>query len=395
MSKKKIIIISITVVCLALTTFLILKQYKTHTTHNHEKTVYICPMNCIPGYTLDHPGNCPKCGMNLVPKKVETEKSGEQLYHCPMHPTYTSKKPGSCPICGMNLVPVKQDEHTNAKSGVYGQASVEISTDKEQLVGVKTERIIKRNLIHTIRATGRVAHDPELYNAIVEYQNSLSNLDSLKSLNISSSTVNKTETIVNSGYVKLKHMGLSDEQIRNITKDAKYPTSLIMVTEPGGTVWVYLQIYEFETGLVKPGQDVEMTATAFPDKIFSGTIKSVDSYLDHETRTLRVRTEVPNPEGLLKPEMFVNATLRINLGYKTAIPENSVLDSGTRKIVFIKTGEGKYSPREIVLGYEADGYYEIIKGVAAGEEIVTSANFLIDSESKLKSAISGMAEHKH
>jgi Cu(I)/Ag(I) efflux system membrane fusion protein len=124
-------------------------------------------------------------------------------------------------------------------------------------------------------------------------------------------------------------------------------------------------------------------------------VKSIDTVLDPMTRSVKVRAEIANPDGFLKPEMFVNVTIYIPLGRKLAIPEDAVLDTGERKLVFLSLGEGKFAPREVKLGYSAEGYYEITSGLREGDKVVTSANFLIDSESKLKSAISGMGEHKH
>jgi len=116
---------------------------------------------------------------------------------------------------------------------------------------------------------------------------------------------------------------------------------------------------------------------------------SLDPNLTVETRSLRVRIKVPNPGGLLKLEMFVNAAIKADLGMTLALPESALLDSGTRKLAFVDLGEGRIEPREVRIGRAADGYYELLSGVKEGEKVVTSANFLIDSESRLKAAISG------
>lgn len=367
MKNKKIIfyVIPVLIVVIVLTIFLIFRK--------------------IPSATLKHK------------HEVSSEKSKKQLYHCPMHPTYISDKPGDCPICGMRLVPMKEEDVSDKKhdtAGISGQAGVTISPEREQLIGVKTDTVKKHKLVFKIRATARIAHDPELYNAIIEYQRAISARDEIKKANPLVDVLKQTESLVKSSYLKLRHLGLSENQIKEMSKE-ELPTNLIMVGNSGGTVWVYAQIYEYEIGLVKPGQMIEVTSVSLPGKKFSGEIKSIDTYLDAETRSLRVRAEVSNEEGLLKPDMFVDATINVDLGEKLAIPEDAVLDSGTRQIVFIKKAAGKYEPREVKLGHEADGFYEVISGVDEGEKIVTSANFLIDSESKLKSAIQGMGEHKH
>ena len=153
-------------------------------------------------------------------------------------------------------------------------------------------------------------------------------------------------------------------------------------------MWIYAQIYEYEISMIRPGLEAEITTPAYPGRVFRGTLRTLDPRLSSETRTLRVRIEVPNPGGLLKLEMFVNAAIKADLGVSLALPETALLDSGQRKLVFVDLGSGRIEPRTVRLGREADGYYELLSGVAQGERVVTTANFLIDSESKLKALVS-------
>ncbi|MBI4712309.1 MAG: efflux RND transporter periplasmic adaptor subunit [Planctomycetes bacterium] len=316
-------------------------------------------------------------GHQAAPIQPEQKESTKQLYHCPMHPTYISDKPGDCPICGMKLVPIKEDGQSSTGS-VAGQATVSISPQQEHLIGVKTEMVMKRDLTPLIRVSGRVAYDPELYIAIAEYR---------------SAVANKQESLINSTSLRLRQLGLSEEQIKQLPKAKDEPSSLLL---PGATVWIYANIYEYEIGLVQPGQTITATSMALPGREFSGTIKAIDPILNKETRSLRVRAEVANSEGLFKPEMYVDVTINVALGNKLAMPDSAVLDTGTRQLVFVKTGPGRYEPRQVKLGQSAEGYREALDGVAEMEEVVTSANFFIDSESKLKSAISTMGSgHKH
>jgi Cu(I)/Ag(I) efflux system membrane fusion protein len=311
--------------------------------------------------------------MKLVLIQEETKTphivKNKTMYKSTMMPGEISDKPGKDSM-GMEMVPFEIKEPVEA-SYVSGLANVSISPEQEQLIGVKTEQVKKRELKHTIRAAGKIAHDIELYNALKEYQAAVQNGD---------------KTSIDASKFNLYHMGLSDEQINEMAKQ-KDLSNLLYVNGPGKNVWVYAQIYENESGLVKKGQEIKVSSIAFPGKTFTGKIKSIDTYLDSETRTLKVRAELPNPEGILKPEMYVEALIEANPGIKLSVPTEAVIDSGTRKIVFVKTGPGSFSPREIITGSSADEYYEVISGLKEGEEVVTSANFLIDSESKLKAAI--------
>jgi len=333
-------------------------------------------------------------GYNKADKSVSTHTetgAAVQMYHCPMHPSYVSDKPGDCPICNMKLVPFSP-AGAGATSTVPGQATVNITAQQEQLIGLKTSMVMKRRLTALVRASGRVAYDPELYVAIAEYRRAAETKDA---------------QLIRAVALKLRQMGLSEEQIKELAqRSGSDQSNNLLLSRPGGTVWVYAQIYEHEIGLVKAGQVITASSIALPGKIYSGPIKAVDSILDKQTRTLRVRAEVANPEGLLKPEMYLDVIINAELGDKLAVPQEAVLNTGTRQLAFVKTGPGRYEPREIKTGQTADGYYEVLSGLAEMEEVVTAANFFIDSESKLKAALPaagqseskpkpGQQEHKH
>lgn len=324
-----------------------------------------------------------------------------QKYYCPMHPTYVSDEPGDCPICNMRLVPLEETDHkgheasstfVSTVSAVAGQAPVTISVEREQLIGVRTAPATKRDLTYLIRATGKVAYDPDLYNAIIEYQEAIQSEARLKGSTMPEAQ-ERMAGLVRSSRLRLRQLGISDRQIDLLAQDFKNPTNLLLA-QPGQSIWVYAQVYEYEAALVKPGQVLEATSSATPGRRYKGRVIAVAPILDSQTRTLRVRAEVENPGGLLKPEMFVDAVIHVNLGNKLSVPEEALLNTGVRQIVFVKKGEGVFEPREVKMGHEADGYYEVLSGLDEGEMVVTSANFLIDSESKLKAAFSGTG-HQH
>ncbi len=359
---------------------------------------YHCPMH--PTYISDKRGDCPICGMALVETDVLQEKpqaasegktSDRKLlfYRHPMQPGVTSPVPKKDEM-GMDYVPVYEEDVS--VSTVSDRASVSLPREKQQLIGVRTTPVTTRELKLTVRASGRVAYDPDLYNAIAEYKEALKSKERIKE-SPWPDVHERSEALIRSSALRLRQLGLSEDQIKTLGKNFENPINLLF-GQAGGSVWIYAQIYEYEIGLVKVGQTIEVTSSAFPGKHFEGEIVAVDSVLSAETRTIRARALIPNPSGLLKPEMFVNTLIRVNLGTKLAIPEEAVIDTGTRQLAFVVKDGGTFEPREVQIGQEADGYFEVLSGLSENEQVVTSANFLIDSESKLKAAI-GQATSGH
>jgi RND family efflux transporter MFP subunit len=156
------------------------------------------------------------------------------------------------------------------------------------------------------------------------------------------------------------------------------------------TVWAIADIYEFEAPEVRLGQAVTLTMPYLPNQTFRGKITYIYPQLDNATRTLKVRAEFPNPDFALKPDMYVNVELRIDYGRQLSVPVEAVLDSGSEQTVFVALDRGYFEPRNIQLGGKVGDTFIVLRGLKDGERIVTSGNFLIDSESKLKSATSGM-----
>jgi Cu(I)/Ag(I) efflux system membrane fusion protein len=156
-------------------------------------------------------------------------------------------------------------------------------------------------------------------------------------------------------------------------------------------VWVYADIYEYELPFIRLGQQATVQLSYLPGEAFTGRAIYIYPSLDPSTRTAKVRFELPNPHGKLKPEMYANVEIKVHLGSKLAVPEGAIIDTGIRQMAIIDKGSGYFEPREVKVGAKVDDYYEVIKGLKAGERVVTSANFLIDSESKLKEAVGGMA----
>ena len=161
------------------------------------------------------------------------------------------------------------------------------------------------------------------------------------------------------------------------------------------TIWVIANIYEYELPFIKIGDTAQITLASFPGEAFQGAITYIYPSLDPKTRAAKVRFDLPNPEYKLKPEMWANVELKIPLGRKLVVPEDAVMDSGTMQMVFVDQGQGQFESRHIQVGSKVQGYYEVLSGLKEGEKVVTSANFLIDSESQLKGGRGGMAGHQH
>nr|WP_092074433.1 efflux RND transporter periplasmic adaptor subunit [Dendrosporobacter quercicolus]NSL49695.1 efflux RND transporter periplasmic adaptor subunit [Dendrosporobacter quercicolus DSM 1736]SDM94809.1 membrane fusion protein, Cu(I)/Ag(I) efflux system [Dendrosporobacter quercicolus] len=151
------------------------------------------------------------------------------------------------------------------------------------------------------------------------------------------------------------------------------------------SVWLYADIYEKDLAGITPGQPVAVTSSAYPGETFSGRVTLIHPVLDDATRTVKVRVELANPAGKLKPNMLVQAAVRIPLGEKLVVPESSLLDTGSRKIVFVAQNDRTFVKRDIVTGQAAEGYIQVLSGLQAGETVVTAAAFLLDSQTQLGS----------
>jgi Cu(I)/Ag(I) efflux system membrane fusion protein len=169
----------------------------------------------------------------------------------------------------------------------------------------------------------------------------------------------------------------------------------LLVVADLSTVWADADIYEADLPYVKVGMPVKLLLPYWPDKTFAGKVTFVSPTLDAESRTLKARLEVPNPELLLKPEMFATAKLSYELGDGLAIPETAVMRTAEHTYAFRDAGDGRLVPTPITVGERSDGYYQLVSGLNEGDKVVTSANFLVDSESSMKAAMEAMAGGAH
>lgn len=336
---------------------------------------------------------------NSAPAHQRTSHQKKDIYYCPMHPTYVSDKPGDCPICNMKLVKSEEGEEkpiAKTEDGPSGYTTVKINPERQQTVGIKTENVKRERLAKVIRTVGRVAYHPELVIAQEEYLQAKATFDKARQSPIKESA-QYAETLVNASRNKLRLLGMSDAQIEELEAKGA-PQKELYLPEPNGDVWIYATLYEYEMGLVRIGDAVGVEVQGVADEKFEGTISAIEPVLDAMTRSVNVRAKVQNRDGKLKPQMFANVEIAVELGENLTIPEDAILDSGTRKIAFVDIGDGYFAPREVKTGASAEGRYVVLDGLKEGEPVVVRGNFLIDSESKLKAALAGMGaagEHRH
>jgi Cu(I)/Ag(I) efflux system membrane fusion protein len=328
-------------------------------------------------------------GMDYVPVyEDQAQRPGGQrkilYYRNPMNPQITSPVPMKDEM-GMDYVPVYEDQARQAHPGVY------ISPEKQQLIGVKTGLVETRRLSGEIRTVGRVAYDPNLFTAQEEY------LQILKGRSVTqragSNVMNEqSDLLLRGARYRLMLRGMSEAEIDAMEKRGTPETNLFLPTSEDKNVWVYVTVYEYEAALVKEGMPVYVDTLAYPGEIFKGSVVSLTPLLEAATRTMKARALVENPEDRLKLEMFANVRMDYDLGERLAVPEGAVMHAGTRDIVYLTDPNGYFEPRTVELGVKAQGYYEVLKGLAGGEVVVTSANFLVDSESKLNAVLDQMGE---
>lgn len=388
--------------------------------------------------------------------KGTAEEERPILYwYDPMHPGYRSEKPGKAPDCGMDLVPKYADEAEGMQNMAPG--TVMLSPEKQQLIGVRTTEVRREHLARTIRTTGMVVVDetrrrhihvkvegwvdkvyvdfvgklvkrgeplltlysPELVSTQREYLLALRGKEQLGRSSYRE-IADGAKSLLRATRDRLRLWDISEEQIEKLEQTGEVSRTMTLYSPITGfvmrrnlyeqqyvkpdtqlyeiadlsTIWVEADIYEYELPHVQVGQAAVMQLSYAPGKTYRGRVTYLYPTLDDKSRTARVRLEFPNPDLALKPGMFTDVDLKIDYGTAVVVPSEAVLDSGTRRVVFIAKNDGYFEPREIQVGPQVNGKTLVLSGLKAGETVVTSGNFLIDSESRLSSAI-GEPSHEH
>jgi len=409
---------------------------------------YRHPMN--PKVTSTTPAK-DEMGMDYVPVYAEQPtatisppESGKILYYRhPMGAADTSPVPKKDEM-GMDYLPVYESEPETS-----GQ--IQISPEKIQKLGVTTATVSKRVLIRSIRALGSIQVDerrvhavtakfegwiqrlyvnatgqavkrgeplfdvysPELVTAQQEY---LIARQGQQALQQGSAQARDTAArLAENALQRLHYWDIAQVHIKHLQSLGKpldalplmSPVNGVVLEKPAlegmrfmpgellfriadlSTVWLLAEVFEQDIGGVRLGQVVQVHINAYPDQLFSGKVGFIYPTLATETRTVKVRIELPNGEGLLKPGLYGSVTLAAleDKDARLAVPDSAVIDSGARQVVLVQRSEGRFEPHVVKLGQQADGYYEVLEGLDAGDEVVTRANFLIDAESNLKSAL--------
>lgn len=368
-------------------------------------------------------------------------------YRNPMGLPDTSPTPKKDSM-GMDYIAVYEGEDEGAAAG-----EVKISAEKVQKLGVRTEPAALRELARQVRASGRVEIDerrlhnvapkfegwverlhvnatgqpvgkgqplfevysPELVSAQREYMVAAKGVAALK--DASAEMQSGMRQLAEASLVRLRNWDISEEQIKALAAGGEAKRTLSFRSPVGGVVlekkavagmrfmpgemlyqiadlssiWVLADVFERDIGQVKTGQKVRLTISAYPEQSFTGTIAYIYPTLKAETRTIPVRIELANPGGLLKPAMYASVELAVGARDKVVtVPVSAVIDSGTRQIVLVEKGQGRFEPREVKLGARSDDYVEVREGIKDGEPVVVAANFLIDAESNLKAALGGL-----
>jgi RND family efflux transporter MFP subunit len=451
-----------------------------------------------PTYVSDRPGDCPICGMRLVPIDQKTETQKAQKYVCPMHPDVVSDKPGTCPVCGMDLVPVSgipqpkspapsaerkilyyrnpmdpsvtspvpakdsmgmdylpvyADEAVASKSGVPGMAPINIGSEGLRLTGVQTAAAVRERLVRTIRTVGTVTADESrvrhvhtkisgwverLYvgftGQMVRQGEPLLSIYSRELLasqeeflrakeaagRFASSAIPEVrkggEDLVEAARRRLQLYDVPETQIAELERTGKPQRTVTLPSPVSGfvtakntfegqqvdpsldlftvtdlsQVWIEADFYEYEARALRVGAAGRLTLPYDTRQVLAGRVSYIYPTVNPDTRTLRVRFEFPNPGFALKPAMFADVELDVDSGLGLVIPDSAVIDTGERQVVFVATPGGRFEPRRVQVGARSGGRAQILSGLSAGDQVVTRANFLLDSESRLRAVIESL-----
>jgi len=387
------------------------------------KQLYTCSMH--PFIIKDKPGTCPICGMELIkkidgaagsgPMTAEQKQQAEMIGHVSLSPTQRV-------MANVATIEVRRQD-LNKEINAVGIVQFDQSRQAKVTawIGGRIDRLFVDTVGSWVSKSKPVAevYSPDLVATQQEYLLAVKSRDQLKNSPIASISQNG-DGLVQSAKQRLLLFGVREKQIAELEKAGKPNIRLPIYTPLSGiviekmvqqgqyvntgdqlfniadlsNVWVEVEVYENEFPNVHMGQRVEIRSQSFPGKSFSGKVSYIYPFLDPKTRTVKARVEMPNPGMKLKPDMFVNAIIKVPLGSAIVVPVTAVLDTGTRQVVWVESSPGMFEPRDVKVGQQTDDKIQIISGINPGDKVAVSGGYLIDSESQLKGG-GGQDHSKH
>ena len=377
------------------------------------KQLYTCSMHSF--IIKDKPGLCPICGMELI-KKIESAATGR---------TQTTEQKEQTAMLGhvslsqtqrvmANVATVEaKNETMNKEINATGIVQYDQSRQAKvtSWIAGRIEKLNVNSVGASVSKDRPIAeiYSPDLIATQQEYLLALKSRDQLKGSPIPSISQNG-EGLVASARQRLLLFGVKESQIAELERSG-IPNMRIAISTPFSgvviekmvqqgqyvaagealfniadlsRVWVEVEVYENEFSNIHVGQQVEIRSQSFPDRPSTGRIAFIYPFLDPKTRTVKARVEMANPGMKLKPEMFVNAVIKVPLPPSIVVPATAVMDSGKRQLVWVESSPGMFEPRTVQLGQQSDNNVQILTGLQPGEKVAVSGGYLIDSESQLK-----------
>lgn len=413
---------------------------------------WVDPMH--PAYKSDKPGIAPDCGMKLEPVYADGAPAAAAAerrvlyYRDPKDPNYKSQQPGLNPSTGNELEPVYADDASTMPVG-----TVQITPEKQQLIGVTYGQVEVTGGSRTIRAVGKVSVDetriehvhtklegwidkvfvdftgklvkkgdplltiysPDMLASQRELLLAAKAKDMMRSSALPAA-YDQSESLLQAARRRLELWDLSEAQIDQVLKTGEPIKNVTLFSPVTGyvtdrkafpqlkvmpdtdlytivdlsRVWIIADVFEYEAPNIRIGETARVSLQALPGRTFNAHIDYVQPQVDPMTRTLKVRLDMDNPGLMLKPDMYADVEFRVSLPATLTVPAEAVLDAGERKTVFVDRGNGFFEPRQVKTGERNGNRIQILSGLTGGERIVTSGNFMIDSESQMKAAAAGM-----
>lgn len=313
----------------------------------------------------------------------ETVHNHKDVYTCPMHPQIEMDHPGECQICGMQLVkkedPLLNPESEHENHNQTTEPDLKLSENKQSILNLDTIHVTKGTISKTINLSGQVAYDPEIFSTANEYK--------------SIGTENEWGKEIRVGIrLRFTKLGLSDKQIQYILSKNE---NLFLTGRFNQTALLVFQVYENDLSYLKVGKSIDLVNLVDTKNSNKAKIVAMGNLINQDTRTLSVWCEVKDPQEFFKPQMYVQGTYGIEKPNVLRIPKESILPTGKSDLVYQKTETNHYAPKKIKVGFSSTEWVEVLEGLEEGDQIVSKANFLLDSESKLKLGGDKNDQHSH